>query len=74
VTALVQELRTVELHKVPGVSETLDWVAALIALGSDGLDAVELEQTLGVVLKAKEDVDAVRGERLASLLGRVRAR
>ena len=71
VTALVQELRSLELYKAPGVSETLDWAAALVALGGDTLDLGLFEHTLGVVLKAKEDVDAVRGERLASMLTRV---
>jgi MoxR-like ATPase len=71
VTALVQELRRLELYKVPGVSETLDWVAALIALDGDGLDTTALEHTLGVVLKAREDIDAVRGERLGALIARV---
>jgi MoxR-like ATPase len=71
VTALVQELRRMELYKVPGVSETLDWVAALIALEGDGLDTTALEHTLGVVLKAREDIDAVRGERLGALIARV---
>jgi MoxR-like ATPase len=71
VTALVQELRRMELYKVPGVSETLDWVAALIALDGDGLDATALEHTLGVVLKAREDIDAVRGERLGALISRI---
>jgi len=71
VTALVQELRRVELYKVPGVSETLDWVAALIALDGDALDAAALDHTLGVVLKAREDIDAIRGERLGALLARV---
>ena len=74
VTALVQELRRLELYKVPGVSETLDWVAALIALDGDGLDAAALEHTLGVVLKAREDIDAVRGERLGALIAQVSAR
>jgi MoxR-like ATPase len=74
VTALVQELRRLELYKVPGVSETLDWVAALIALDGGVLDAAPLENTLGVVLKAKEDIDAVRGERLGALLARVSGR
>jgi MoxR-like ATPase len=74
VTALVQELRRMELYKVPGVSETLDWVAALMALDGDGLDTTALEHTLGVVLKAREDVDAVRGERLGALLAQVSAR
>jgi MoxR-like ATPase len=71
VTTLVQELRGLELYKVPGVSETLDWVAALIALDRQTLDPDTVEQTLGVVLKAKEDIDAVRGEPLAGLLAKV---
>jgi MoxR-like ATPase len=71
VTALVQELRRLELYKVPGVSETLDWVTALIALDGDALDTRALEHTLGVVLKAREDIDAVRGERLGALIARV---
>jgi MoxR-like ATPase len=74
VTALVQELRTVELYKVPGVSETLDWVTALMALDGNALDAAVLENTLGVVLKAKDDIDAVRGQRLGAMLARVAAR
>jgi MoxR-like ATPase len=68
VTAFVQRLRREELYKVPGVSETLDWVAALVALDLEQLDAAAVEQTLGVLLKAREDVDAVRGERAAALL------
>jgi MoxR-like ATPase len=74
VTALVQRLRTMELYKVPGVSETLDWVSALTALDRDTLDPDTVEATLGVVLKAKEDVDAVRGEALTRLLAQVSAR
>jgi MoxR-like ATPase len=74
VAGLVQELRTVELYKVPGVSETLDWVTALMALDGNALDVAALENTLGVVLKAKDDIDAVRGQRLAAMLARVAAR
>jgi MoxR-like ATPase len=70
VTALVQELRRLELYKVPGISETLDWVAALAALDLDELDGRAIENTLGVVLKAKEDVDVVRADKLAGLLDR----
>ena len=69
VTALVQGLRRLELYKTPGVSETLDWAAALSALDNESLDPVMVEETLGVVLKSHEDIDAVRGERLARLLG-----
>jgi len=71
VTAVVQALRGEELYKVPGVSETLDWVAALVALDRQTLDPGAVEQTLGVVLKSKEDIDAVKGEPLAGLLARV---
>ena len=74
VTGLVQGLRGLELYKVPGVSETLDWVRALVALDSQALDASTVEQTLGVVLKSKDDIDAVRGERLAGILARVTSR
>ena len=70
VTALVQELRTRELYKVPGVSETLDWVAALAALDARTLDPDLVDATLGVALKSKDDIDAVRGETLATLVAR----
>jgi MoxR-like ATPase len=68
VTTVVQAIRQHELYKLPGVSETLDWVAALVALGRDTLDPGTAEETLGVLLKAREDVDALRGGRLAALI------
>ena len=74
VTAMMQELRTVDLYKVPGVSETIDWVTALAALDRDVLDVHAIEETLGVVLKSKEDVEAIRGHRTAELLDRAFAR
>ena len=70
VTAVVQELRTAELYKAPGVSETLDWVAALVALDRTALDPATIEETLGVVLKAREDIEAMKGERLQGILAR----
>ena len=74
VTAMVQELRRAELYKVPGVSETIDWLTALAALNRDRLDLETLDDTLGVVLKAKEDLVAVRGDQAAQLLDRATAR
>ena len=74
VTAFVQELRATELYKMTGVSETLDWVAALIALDRTELDADTIEQTLGVLLKNQEDMQTMRGERIAELLNRTRTR
>ena len=70
VTRTVQQLRANELYKVPGVSETLDWVAALAALDRDAIDVESAAETLGVVLKAREDVDAIRGGVLAELIAR----
>jgi MoxR-like ATPase len=74
VTAFVQELRGVELYKAAGVSETLDWAAALVALDREALDDGVVEQTLGVLLKHREDIAAVKGERVQALLARALAR
>jgi MoxR-like ATPase len=73
-TAVVQELRRAELYKTPGVSETLDWVAALVALDRDTVELDAVEDTLVVLLKAREDVEAMRGERLSALLSRAMVR
>ena len=74
VTAFVQELRTAELYKTAGVSETLDWAAALMALDRDELDAAAIDETLGLLLKNQEDIQAVRGERIQAMLNRALAR
>jgi MoxR-like ATPase len=68
VTRLVQSLRAMELDKAPGVSETLDWVAALAALDAVTLRPDVVEATLGVALKSKDDIDAIRGDVLATLV------
>jgi MoxR-like ATPase len=73
VTAFVQELRKADLYKAAGVSETLDWVAALVALDRTELDSDAIEQTLGILLKNQEDIQALRGERMSDLLNRARA-
>ena len=70
VTALVQELRTMELYKAPGVSETIDWVSALVALNRDALDADAVAGTLGVVLKSNDDIESLRTSQLTSLIER----
>jgi MoxR-like ATPase len=73
VTAFVQELRTADLYKAAGISETLDWAAALVALDRDVLDAEVIDETLGILLKNQEDVDAIRGERVTTILARTLA-
>ncbi len=70
ITTVVQQLRRQELYKVPGVSETIDWARSLVALDRDALDLQSAEDTLGVLLKAKEDIDALRGGVLAELIAR----
>lgn len=70
VTAFVQELRRVELYKVPGVAETLDWLTALIELDQNSLAPELVDSTLGVILKYQDDVARVSGELAAGILAR----
>ena len=70
VTAFVQELRGTDLYKVPGVAETLDWTAALVSLNENELSPSVIDDTLGVMLKYREDVQTVRGEQTRALLNR----
>jgi MoxR-like ATPase len=73
VAAFVRELRAADLSKAPGISETLDWVAALMALDQHELDAAVIADTLGILLKQQEDLHAIRGDRLEGVLLRARA-
>ncbi|MER3400160.1 MAG: ATPase [Thermoflexus sp.] len=70
VVAFVQELRRLDLYKVPGVAETLDWTAALLALDQTELDPVVIDETLGALLKYQDDVLKVRGEVARDLLAK----
>src|SRR5712691_4297217 len=71
--AFVRGLRGLELAKPPGVAETIDWAHALAALGRQEIDAEVVEQTLGSVLKYREDIEAVRDETLADLVSQARS-
>jgi MoxR-like ATPase len=71
--AFVRGLRGLDLAKPPGVAETIDWAHALAALGRQELDADVVEQTLGSVLKYREDIEAVRDETLADLVAQARS-
>ena len=68
VVAFVHRLRTADLTKMPGVAETLDWAAALLALGATDLDPATVDDTLGILLKYEEDVRSIRGDRARGLL------
>ena len=73
-TAFVQELRKAELYKTAGVSETLDWVAALVALNDDLLTPERIDETLGILLKNQEDIQTVRGDPVRAMLDRAQHR
>ncbi|MDA0165037.1 MoxR family ATPase [Solirubrobacter ginsenosidimutans] len=62
VCAAVATLRERELYKLPGVGETITWARALLAL--DGNGSASLDDTLGVALKVREDIDRVRRDRV----------
>ncbi|MGH3434029.1 MAG: AAA family ATPase [Thermocrispum sp.] len=68
VATAVRRLRELELLKPPGVSESLDWAQALLALDGGVLDAETASRTLGAVLKYREDAERARAAGLAALL------
>jgi MoxR-like ATPase len=70
VVAFVQALRELDLYKLPGVAETLDWAEALMHLGATTLTEPMVTATIGLLLKYQDDVDVVRGTAGASLLAR----
>ena len=71
--AFVHGLRRLDLAKPPGVAETIDWTMALNALGRQEIDAEVVQQTLGSVLKYREDIETVRDETLADLVDKARS-
>jgi MoxR-like ATPase len=71
VVAFVQELRKLDLYKLPGVAETLDWASALVALNAQSLTERTVEDTLGAILKYQDDIAQVRGPVVRSLLDKV---
>jgi len=61
VVVFVQDLRKEDLYKLPGVAETLDWIAALVALDREDLSDEVINDTLGVLLKYQDDIQHVQG-------------
>jgi len=74
VTAFIQEMRETELFKIPGVSETLDWLSALLALNQTELDPAVIDDTLGMMLKYQDDIESVKGEPVRAMMERSRNR
>ncbi|MSW46087.1 MAG: AAA domain-containing protein [Actinobacteria bacterium] len=74
VAALTASLRTLGLHKPPGVSETIDWLRAMAVLDQIELDPDAVSASLGAVVKYREDAERVRNAGLAELVAEARAR
>ena len=74
VCAFVHELRWLDLYRVPGVGETLDWTESLDVLGRDGVDARTAEKTLGALLKTREDLDRIRESGIQPIIDRANDR
>jgi MoxR-like ATPase len=68
VVAFVQRLRSVDLFKLPGVAETIDWANCLVALDRMTLDPETVNNTLGVLLKYQDDIERIAGEEAARLV------
>ncbi len=73
VVAFVQRLRRMDLFKLPGVAETIDWSKALVALDKMALDPQTVNDTLGTLLKYQDDITRIRGSEAEKLLAEVRA-
>src|SRR3954451_22667810 len=72
IVAFVQAIRRGDLFKAPGVAETLDWASALVELDAVALDPALVSDTLGVLLKYQDDIQAMQGSKAKELLDQVR--
>ncbi|MCC7049884.1 MAG: MoxR family ATPase [Alphaproteobacteria bacterium] len=73
VVGFVHKLREMELFKLPGVAETIDWVHALMQLDCLSLDPRAIDDTLGVLLKYQDDIAKVQGSEANRLMVQVKA-
>lgn len=62
------ELRARRLAKPPGVAETLDWAAALVMLHKDRLDADTVNDTLGCMIKDRDDMRRLDSDEVSALV------
>jgi MoxR-like ATPase len=73
VVAFVQELRRQDLYKLPGIAETLDWITALVALDQESLTDEIVNDTLGTLLKYRDDIQHVQSAGIRHLLAGIQA-
>ncbi len=72
IVAFVQRLREIELYKLPGIAETIEWTRALMQLDTVVLDPAVIQHTLGVLLKYQDDIVKVQGSEIGRILDQVR--
>ena len=72
IVAFIQRLRSLELYKLPGIAETIEWTRALMELDAFVLDPETVNNTLGVLLKYQDDIAKVQGGEAARLLEQIK--
>lgn len=73
IIAFVQELRTEDLFKKPGVAETIDWAKCLLALDVINLSPELISDTMGAILKYQDDIRKLQGSEAKRILDQARA-
>ena len=73
VVAFVQQLRTEDLFKKPGVAETIDWAKCLLALDVINLSPEVIADTVGAILKYQDDIQKLQGSEAKRILDQARA-
>src|SRR5450432_925493 len=73
VVSFVQHMRTLDLFKSPGIAETIDWTNALVALNAISLDPANVQETLGVLLKHRDDIMKMQSADVTKLLVELQA-
>ncbi|MBV8736973.1 MAG: MoxR family ATPase [Alphaproteobacteria bacterium] len=73
VVGFVQKLRDMDLFKLPGIAETIDWTEALMQLDVLELTPQAINDTLGVLLKYQDDIARIQGSEAARLLDQIKA-
>ena len=66
IARIVRSLRTIELRKLPSVSETLDWARTLVVLGITTIDAEAAKDSLHILLKYQSDIERAAKELLTA--------
>jgi MoxR-like ATPase len=72
VVGFIHRLRKMDLFKVPGVAETIDWAHALTQLDVMSLDPQTVNDTLGTLLKYQDDIAKIQGSEASRILNEVR--